>query len=89
VTISYNAVGGVLEGSTNVWLHSGYNKFEGTDWQAAYALPMIEIGENLWEITVTMTNEFKTFNMLFNDPDADAWDNEYDQIHWVIFPGAE
>lgn len=89
LTITYDATGGVLAGGTNVHLHSGYNKFEGTDWSAAYEnSPMTNIGGEVWTTTVQMnTNGFKTFNMLFrNNGDSVTWDSEYDQVHWVVFP---
>ncbi|HMO49755.1 MAG TPA: hypothetical protein PKE26_02355 [Kiritimatiellia bacterium] len=90
LTITYDATGGVLFGGTNVHLHSGYNKFEGTDWSPAFEnSPMTNIGGEVWTTTVQMnTNGFKTFNMLFrNNGDEVTWDSEYDPLHWVVFPG--
>ncbi|MCB1070553.1 MAG: hypothetical protein H7A43_03300 [Verrucomicrobia bacterium] len=89
LTVTYDATGGVLEGGTNVYIHSGYNKYEGTDWVVAYETPMTNTGGETWTTTVQMpTNGFKTFNMLFrNLGDTTTWDSEYDPLHWVVFPG--
>jgi hypothetical protein len=90
LTITYDATGGVLEGQTNVWIYSGFNKFEGTEWTDAYQSAMTNVEGEVWTTTVVMpTNGFKTLNMLFrdlSDTNAIIWDNEYDQINWVVFP---
>lgn len=90
LTITYDATGSVLEGGTNVHLHSGYNKYEGTDWSAAFEnSQMTNVGGEVWTTMVQVdTNGFKTLNMLFrNNGDTETWDDEYNQVHWVVFPG--
>ena len=89
LSITYDATGGPLQGKTHIWIHSGYNKYEGADWVPAFELPMKNMGGEKWSITVTMqTNRFKTFNMHFRDrnPLGDTWDNEFEPLHWVVFP---
>jgi hypothetical protein len=90
LTVTYDATGGALAGGTNIHIHSGYNKFEGSDWTPAFEnSPMTNLGGEVWTTTLQMnTNGFKTFNMLFrNNGDTVTWDNEYDPLHWVVFPG--
>ena len=90
LTVIYDATGGPLQSGTNVYIHSGYNKFEGTDWEPAYETPMTNVGGEVWTTTIQMrTNSFKTFNMLFrNIGNTTTWDSEYDPLHWVVFPGS-
>ncbi|HMP72493.1 MAG TPA: hypothetical protein PKE55_04445 [Kiritimatiellia bacterium] len=91
LTVTYDATGGPLLGGTNIWLHAGFNKHEGTDWINTVEAQMTNVAGEVWTVQVPMpTNSFKTFNMLFRErATPEIWDNEAfadgSGLHTMIF----
>ena len=85
LTVNYKAAGGPLEG-TNVWLHAGFDKFEGTDWSGTIETAMTETVENEWTVEITVPSNYtKTVNFLFRNEGMTIWDNFNDPVHWGAF----
>ncbi|MCX8130466.1 MAG: carbohydrate-binding protein [Clostridia bacterium] len=77
VTITYNATGRQLQGSTSVKIHWGYDGFIGvTD------TTMTSKGNNIWEVTLTVPAAAKT-KLDFVFTDGSKWDNNNSQ-NWNI-----
>ena len=86
LAVSYDSTGGPLDGATGVWIHAGFDKFEGTDWSATLSTGMTQIVSNQWTVTIPVpTNAFKTRHFLFRNPEGTVWDNQYDPTHWHAF----
>lgn len=87
LTINYDSTGGPLEGS-NVWLHAGFDKFEGTDWSGDISTAMTPVAGNQWTVTIQAPSNYtKTVNFLFRNDLTNVWDSAYDPTHWGAFIG--
>ena len=69
VTITYDASKTVLEGSKDVSLHWGYDK-----WLKNYDVAMEKVDANKWEVTITVpSNATDTLDFVFTN--GTTWDN--------------
>ena len=69
VKITYDAYGRPLSGADGVFLHWGHD-----DWQGVADAPMIHLGGDLWEITITPPAFTSSLEFVFTDG-LGTWDN--------------
>lgn len=73
LTITYNSSTGPLTGSPTVHAWLGFDE----PWFGASAIPMTNIGPNLWELTITVpTNRILSVNWVFRNAGGTIWDSE-------------
>lgn len=73
VTITYNASGRSLQGSSYMKMHWGYDS-----WKDIQDTSMISLGNDLWQVTVIVpSNTSNTLNMVFTN--GSTWDNNNTQ----------
>ena len=84
-TITYDAAGGPLEGQT-VWIHAGFDKYEGTEWFGTVESVMTPLGGELWEFQLTVpVNATKSAHFLFKNTAQTIWDDYNHPVHWQAF----
>ena len=77
VTITYNAEGRVLQDSSNVKIHWGYDGWKGVSQTA-----MVSKGSNVWEVTLEVPSAARNnLDLVFTD--GSKWDNNNSQ-DWNI-----
>jgi alpha-amylase len=77
VTITYNAEGRVLQDSSNVKIHWGYDGWKGVSQTA-----MVSKGRNVWEVTLEVPSAARNnLDLVFTD--GSKWDNNNNQ-DWSI-----
>ena len=81
LTVTYDAVGGPLEGSSavNIWLDfDGWENLQ--PWYGGnYEQGMAAVGPNIWQVTVTVPLETQaTVNFVFKAQDGSVWDDNLD-----------
>lgn len=77
VTITYDASNRVLQGSSNIKLHWGYN-----GWSGITDTSMISVGNNKWQVTITVpTAATSNLNLCFTN--GSSWDNN-SSSNWSI-----
>ncbi len=77
VTITYNAEGRTLHGSSNVKIHWGYD-----GWKSVTDTVMTSKGNNVWEVTLDVpASATNSIDLVFTD--GSKWDNNNNQ-NWSI-----
>jgi hypothetical protein len=85
LSLVYQSTGGLLDGSTNINAHVGFDGWEGADWQDVSSMPMTETTPGVWTLDIVVpTNRRMTVNFVFNN--GDAWDNNSNR-NWNAFIG--
>jgi len=85
LTVNYNAVGGPLVG-VDVWLHAGFDKYEGTDWSGTISTAMTAVAANEWTVDITVPSNYtKTVNFTFKNEAETIYDNFNDPVGWAAF----